>query len=89
MVTDCSALTWLFQSRDLCPKLHRWALRLIEYDMDLRWREGAKHVLPDVMSRIPHQKEPGADIDDAFPDDFSLSSPSREGQPRGPCLDGQ
>ena len=57
--------------------------------MDLRWREGAKHVLPDVMSRLPHQEEPGADIDDAFPDDFSLSSPSKEGQPRGPRLDGQ
>lgn len=24
LVTDCSALTWLFRSRELCPKLHRW-----------------------------------------------------------------
>ena len=89
LVTDCSALTWLFRSRDLRPKLHRWALRLMEYDMDLKWREGTKHVLPDAMSRLPHQEEPGADIDDAFPDDFSLSPPSEGGQPRGPRLDGQ
>ncbi|CAM9885392.1 unnamed protein product, partial [Sphacelaria rigidula] len=36
LVTDCSALLWLLRSRDLEPKLHRWALRLMEYDMTLR-----------------------------------------------------
>ena len=36
LITDCSALTWLFRSRELSPKLHRWALRLIEYDIVLQ-----------------------------------------------------
>ena len=35
LITDCSALTWLFRSRELSPKLHRWALRLVEYDIVL------------------------------------------------------
>ena len=32
LVTDCSALTWLFHSCNLKPKLYRWSLRLAEYD---------------------------------------------------------
>ena len=29
LITDCSALTWLFKSQSLTPKYHRWALRLM------------------------------------------------------------
>ena len=36
LVTDCSALTWLFRSRDLDPKLYRWSLRLGEFDIIMR-----------------------------------------------------
>ena len=35
LVTDCSALAWLFRSRNLNPKLYRWSLRLAEYDMTI------------------------------------------------------
>ncbi|CAN0548025.1 unnamed protein product, partial [Laminaria digitata] len=52
LVTDCSALTWLFRSRDLDPKLYRWALRLAEFDMIMRWRAGSSHQLPDALSRL-------------------------------------
>ena len=48
LVTDCSALIWLFRSRSFSPKLHRWALRLVEYDIVLRWRVGAKNLMPDA-----------------------------------------
>lgn len=75
LIVDCSALTWLFRSRDLCPKLHRWSLRLMEYDMDLVWKEGAQDVLPDALSRLPHAPYPQGDVDDSFPDDPSSSSP--------------
>lgn len=88
LIVDCSALTWLFRSRDLCPKLHRWSLRLMEYDMDLVWKEGAQHVLPDALSRLPHAPYPQGDVDDSFPDDPSSSSPSAFVGPRGPVLDG-
>lgn len=88
LVTDCSALTWLFRSRDLCPKLHRWALRLMEHDMTLEWRAGTQHVLPDALSRLPHQPHQGDDIDDSFPDDGSSSQKEQFVGPRGPSLDG-
>ena len=88
LVTDCSALTWLFRSRELCPKLHRWALRLTEYDMTLRWREGCQHVLPDALSRLPHSRMPQADVDDSFPDDLSSRDRADFVGPRGPILDG-
>lgn len=49
---------WLFESQDIPPKLHRWALRLMEYDIDLEWREGRKHHLPDALSRLPRFDQP-------------------------------
>lgn len=88
LITDCSALTWLFRSRELCPKLHRWALRLSEYDMELEWKEGAQHVLPDALSRLPHSPHPQADVDESFPDDFTSSAASAFVGPRGPVLNG-
>ena len=90
LITDCSALTWLFRSRDLCPKLHRWALRLMEYDMILEWKEGALHVLPDALSRLPlPSTTAGAmDVDDSFPDDGTSQGVDHFVGPQGPRLDG-
>eukprot|EP00752_Nemacystus_decipiens_P017631 g15802.t1 len=88
LVTDCSALTWLFRSRELCPKLHRWALRLMEYDIVMVWKSGVEHVLPDTLSRLPHSAAPQHDIDDSFPDDATSGAPSDYVGPRGPTLDG-
>ncbi|CAN0016976.1 unnamed protein product, partial [Sphacelaria rigidula] len=51
LVTDCSALTWLFRSQKLWPKFHRWTLRSMEYDMVLKWRVGHEHQLLNVLSR--------------------------------------
>ena len=45
LVADCSALTWLFRSRNLDPELHRWARSLQEYDIDLRWRAGSVNLV--------------------------------------------
>ena len=86
LVTDCSALIWLFKSQNLSSKLHRYALRLTEHDMDLQWRPGAHHQLPDALSRLRPSQEPGDDINDAFPDDASSRQTYRG--PEGPVLDG-
>ena len=86
LVTDCSALIWLFKSQNLSSKLHRYALRLTEHDMDLQWRPGARHQLPDALSRLQPSQEPGDDINDAFPDDASSRQTYRG--PEGPVLDG-
>ena len=58
LITDCSTRTWLFKSQTLSPKLHRWALRLMEYDMDLQWKAGQNHDLPDALSRLPRFETP-------------------------------
>ena len=60
LVTDCLALTWFFRSRNLGPKLYRWALRLGDFDMTMRWRAGSSHQLPDALSRLL-QPSPAAD----------------------------
>ena len=86
LITDCSTRTWLFKSQTLSPKLHRWALRLMEYDMDLQWKAGQNHDLPDALSRLPRFETPGEDIDDSFPGDAS-DRQAYQGA-RGPILDG-
>ncbi|CAM9627287.1 unnamed protein product, partial [Sphacelaria rigidula] len=75
-------------SRDLGPKLHRWALRLMEYDMTLRWGAGTCHQLPDALSRLFGNTAEGTDVDDAFPDDSTLKSDRCTKSPQGPVLDG-
>lgn len=87
LITDCPSLTWLFKSQALSSKLHRWALIQMEYDMNLRWRPGVNHQLPDAVSRLPFGDEPGADADySSFPDDSSSRTIYRG--PLGPVLDG-
>ena len=87
LVTDCSALTWLFRSRNLSLKLHRWALHLTDYDIVLRWRVGAENLMPDELSRFPlHTDTEPTDVDDSFPDDPFSSAPNHYVGPRGLTL---
>lgn len=85
LITDCSSLTWLFKKQTLSSKLHRWALRLMEYDMELRWRPGANHQLPDAVSRLPIGDTQAGDAGDSFPHD-SFTRNTYRGL-RGPALD--
>lgn len=87
LVTDCAALLWLFTSQNLSPKMHRWAMRMMQYDMDLRWRKGTDHVAPDALSRLQRKGPPGPDIDTSFPDDPTTAEDGKG--PIGPVLDGQ
>ena len=66
LITTCSALTRLFKSQTVSLKLLRWMLRLMEYDMELRWRPPANHQLPDTLSRLPIEDTQGVDVDDSF-----------------------
>ena len=87
-MTDCSALTWLFRSHNLDSKLHRWTLSLQEYDIDLRWRVGSANLVPDCLSRLPHQTQQASHIDVSFRDDTSVANPNTPSQKSGPTLDG-
>lgn len=84
LITDCSALlTWLFRSRELDPKLYRWALRLIDFDMTLQWRVGTFHQIPDAISRLLRPGLAGETIDDSFSDDSTSKLPNDYIGPQG------
>ena len=85
LITEFSALTWLFRGRDLSSK-HMWTLRLTEYDMEEQWWPGTRHQLPDASSRLPRSESPREDIKETFPDDSSSLQTYR--RPEGPVLNG-
>ena len=86
LVTDCAALTWLFTSQNLSSKMHRWALRLMQFDIELKWRKGEDHTAPDALSRLRSRGPPERPVDTSFPDD--TSQPVSHQGPAGPVLDG-
>ena len=67
-------------------KYHRWALRLMEHDITLKWRPGTQHQLPDAISRLPNKTNLIEDFEKFFPGDESL--PNVHLGPQGAVLDG-
>ena len=87
LVTDCSAITWLFTSQHLSSTMYRYALRMMAFSMTLQRRKGTEHTVPDALSRLPQKGPAGPPLDTSFPDD--LSSPAgRTNEPVGSVLDG-
>ena len=49
--------------KDTNPMLERWSIKLSQYDFDVFYREGSKHVTPDCLSRDPVDvKEKGVPV---------------------------
>ena len=88
LLADCSSLAWLFRSRNLDMKLHRLALSLQEYDINLRLRAGSAKLVPYCRSRLPHPAQQQCFVDDPFKDDTSLVAPRTFSQHSGMILDG-
>ena len=86
LVTDCSAITWLVTSQHLSSTTYRYALRMMEFSMTLRWRKGTEHTVPDALSRLPQKGPAGPPLDTSFPDDTSTPV-GRTNEPVGPVLD--
>lgn len=86
LITDCAALTWLFTSQHLSPKMHRWALRMMQFDMELKWRKGAEDTVPDALSRLWRKGPRDTPINTSFLDDST--SPTDDQGPSGPVSDG-
>jgi hypothetical protein len=51
--TDHNALRFLLTARNLRGRLARWATIVQEFQLTIRHRAGALHVVPDVLSRSP------------------------------------
>ena len=57
IVTDHAALRWLETLKDnvgggLSGRLTRWAIHLMEYRYDVRYKPGKTHYVPDALSRL-------------------------------------
>ena len=85
LITDCSALLWLFTSQTL-SKIHRCALKLMTYDMVLKWRRGTENVGPDALSRLQRRSSQELDGEVLVPGDSGEEMPQKK--PAGPVLDG-
>lgn len=55
IIVDHHALCWLKQSKDVTGRVARWALKLGEYDYQIKHKSGKLHVVPDCLSRNPHR----------------------------------
>ena len=53
LVVDHAPLVYLASMRDLSDKHHRWLLRLLRFDFDIRYRPGKIHLNCDSLSRLP------------------------------------
>ena len=52
VVTDHWALKWLLNLTNASPRLQRWRLALLEYDLKITHKEGRHHRNADFLSRI-------------------------------------
>ncbi|CAB1118123.1 unnamed protein product [Ectocarpus sp. CCAP 1310/34] len=66
-----------------------WALRLMEYDMELEWKAGVENVVPDALSRLPVANPVEVDVDDSIPDDLLSPAAGASVEILGPELDGR
>ncbi|KAL1454395.1 hypothetical protein WDU94_010660 [Cyamophila willieti] len=64
--TDCEALTHLNSVKDPSSRLTRFALKLQEYDLVIKYRPGKKNVGPDYLSRNPVGEAPNEEVDDSL-----------------------
>lgn len=54
VITDHHSLLWLNNIKNPSGRLARWAVRLRQFTFDLIHRKGSSNVVPDALSRIPH-----------------------------------
>ena len=61
VITDHSALKWLFEIKDPIGIFARWIADLEEYDVTIKYRKGSANKDADFLSRYPNGAQGGAD----------------------------
>ena len=57
VVTDHHALEFMNSAPDLTGRLQRWAMRMAEYNFDIKYRKGKENANADALSRLGHDIE--------------------------------
>jgi len=76
--TDHQALRWVFNLDDPTGRLSRWALRLQDFDFEVRYKKGAENSVADAVSRLPTYGQCDFDVDIDLPV-FFVKYPSKVG----------
>lgn len=53
VVTDCTAVRYTLQKKDVIPRIARWWFTIQEYDIDVEYRPGERMKHVDALSRNP------------------------------------
>ena len=61
LVTDCKSLKSLLATKDLSPRLARYALILQGYDFDVTYKQGLLNAASDALSRRTYPDQMGSD----------------------------
>lgn len=50
--TDIQPLVWINNLKEPISKLHKWKIKLNEYDFDIKYTKGKENVIADGLNRI-------------------------------------
>ena len=76
MLTDHQALVWLHNTRDTSSRLLRWHLRLLDFQYEIKYRQGETNLNADALSRNPLELIPNVT---SLP---MTMKPKKRGKPR-------
>ena len=63
VITDHCSLCYLMKAKNLSGRLSRWALKLMEYDFDIKYNKGKNHSDADYLSRYTSHDCPNTDTE--------------------------
>lgn len=55
IITDHKPLTFLFDTKNVNNRLHRWRLNLMEFNFKITHKQGVQNVVADALSRIKNE----------------------------------
>jgi len=67
VLSDHECLSWIYRLTTATSRLLRWRLRLAKFAFEVKYKNGANHHLPDVLSRVPTTGMDQKELDDDIP----------------------